>query len=458
MTNEAGRRSAVRRSLSPTALLGVLIPLLTVGALSLVRPDPVVVADRPAEQVRPSRIDLACPSALDRTRLSVAAAGGEVDGTVSRSSGNADPEPVDLATDRVTEVTSRQPTLLQGRGPVAAELIGSRFETDGLAAAECLPPEAEAWLTGLGAGAEHSSVLELTNPDDGPAVADITVWGSGGPVAAPTLRGLIVPGGSTTRLDLSDEVPRRGELTIRVEVPRGRLVPSVEDALPAIGSEPATRDWLPRAGAPATEQLLLGLPPGRGTDTLVLANPGEDEARAQLRVVTKDASFVPEGLDEIRVAPESVEPVEVSDTVREQLRKGALGLQVSATSPVTATLRSVVDGDLVHTTAVTGSSASMTGLVPPGDARLVLARAGDVGVAVVTAYDGGRTLATKRIELTEGSGGVVDLPKGTSLVRVRPSRTHVSAAVVTTGDGSTVVPLRELVRHAQIPAVRPGLP
>ncbi len=126
--------------------------------------------------------------------------------------------------------------------------------------------------------------------------------------------------------------------------------------------------------------------------------------------------------------------------------------------PVTAALRSVVDDDLVHAPAVTGTESPMTALVPAGDARLVLARAGGAGVALVATYGDGELLAEKRVELADGSGGVVDLPEGTDLVRVTPRRTDVAASVVVTGRaGATVVPLRELIRYALIPDVRPGL-
>ena len=42
------------------------------------------------------------------------------------------------------------------------------------------PPAAVRWFTGVGAGASHRSVLELTNPDAGTAVADVTVLGRAG--------------------------------------------------------------------------------------------------------------------------------------------------------------------------------------------------------------------------------------------------------------------------------------
>ena len=75
--------------------------------------------------------------------------------------------------------------------------------------------------------------------------------------------------------------------------------------------------------------------------------------------------------------------------------------------------------------------AATTALVPPGDARVVLGRAGGAGVALVTAYDAdGEELLEERVALTEGSGGDLELPQDARLVRVTPRRTGVAAAVV----------------------------
>lgn len=456
---DTGRRSAVRRSVSPTALLAVLLPILTVGALALVRPDAPVVVDRAPEQVSPSRVDLVCPSGSSDSEIALATSGRATGDVSSISPGDLDPAPVSLVSDVVERLTRPDATFVRATGGLAAELIGARIDEEGMAATECVLPRSDYWITGLGAGAEHATVLELGNPDAGPAVADITVWGRTGELDVPTLRGITVPGGESQLLDLAEVLPRRDELAIHVEVSRGRMAAAALDEIPALGSRPATASWLPAVLEPDTEQLLLGLVGGEGTDTLVVSNPGADEARVQLRIVTEDAAFVPEGQQEIRVSPESVETITLTETLRAQVRAGALALQVTSTAPVTAALRSVVGDDLVHAPSVIGTASPVTALVPDGDARLVLARAGGAGVAVVSAYGDGELLAEERVELADGSGGTVNLPEGTDLVRVVPRRTDVAASVVVTSNrGATVVPLRELVRFALIPDVRPGLP
>lgn len=455
-----GRRTASARRVSPTAVLAVVLPLLTVGALALVQPDPEPATQQAADAVAVDQADLVCPPAIGAgSTVAVVPAGDLEDGSATVDSGDGQGTDVALRTDSVTALRDRdRATYVRARGPVAAQLLAARFQPERLAAAECALPRPRSWFTGVGADAYHASVLQLANPDTGPAVADVTVLGRTGPIDVPELRGLTVQGGRTVQVDLTEAVPTRSELALEVVVSRGRLGATLADSIPALGTRRLTRDWLPPSGEPASEQLLLGLAEGRGRDVLGVANPGEDEVRVELRVVTADAAFVPEGLDEITVAPGGVESLPLTEQLRGQVGEGALGIEVRSTGPVTAGLASVVDGDRVLAPVVSHVGQAITSPVPPGRSSLVLADAEGAGVAVVASYDGGELLHEERVELTEGSGGRVALPEHATLVRVTPRRTAVAAALVSTGRGATVLPLQELVRTALVPDVRPGLP
>lgn len=457
-----GRRAMQRRrtALNATTVASLLLPLVTVGALLLVTPDVPSDGAYAPQQTDLSTASVICPSGLPGSLMAyVSTAQPDASGEVSIGLG-ADSETVAVTADRVTRVRSDGgPLVVRGENELAPGLVAARFGVKPWASAECRALSPDQWFTGVGAGARHTSVLELVNPDSGPALADVTLYGRTGVIDVPGLRGVAVSGGDSVRLDLGSVIPRRDDLAIRVTVARGRIGASVLDSYNELGAGDSGTDWLPAQSAPATNNVLLGLPPGTGRRTLVLANPGVDEARAKVRIVTAESVFAPQGVAEIRLAPESVKRVPLTRVLSAAIQEGALGIVVETTSPVTATLRSFVEGDLSHAVAGTRVSTPTTVIVPGGVQRLVLADAKAVGVATVVARSlAGKVLATTRVELTPGRGAVVKLPEKTVLLTITPRRTSFIGAVLVIGEGASVVRLRELVRSDLIPDVRPGLP
>lgn len=459
-TAPAGRRTATRRlSVNPTVVIGFVLVVLTVGALVLVTPHEAADRSTPPTEATLTAASVGCPAALAGAGAVVLATGrDDVDGTVTVT-GSGDPQEVPLRSGETSTLDATGPVAITGEADLAPGLVAARFGSADLAAVDCPAPSPETWFTGVGAGGRHDSVVELVNPDEGPAVVDITVFGRGGTVDVPRLRGVTVSGHDSVRLRLGALAPRRSELALRVVVSRGRLAASLLDQIPELGARPATEDFLPGQAAPTTSTTLLGVPPGEGTDVLALANPGADEARVEIKVVTADSTFAPAGLEEVRVPAGAVRTVSLSSVLRDAVDEGALGLRVSSTRPVTSALRSVVEDDLSHAAPVIASREPMTLLVPRGVGRVLLADAGGVGVATVEAWDAaGDELGSVKIELSPGQGGVVDLPRGAVLVRVTPARTSVGAAALVTGpSGAAVLGFRELLTKALIPDVRPGL-
>jgi hypothetical protein len=178
-----------------------------------------------------------------------------------------------------------------------------------------------------------------------------------------------------------------------------------------------------------------------------------------LEAVTPTSTYTPSGVDTVRVAPDSTEAVSLDTVLADATAKGATGLRVTSTLPVTATLRQVTGGDLSLVAPEPSFSATTGVVVPTGDKRLLLGDPSAVGVATVTAYDAtGKRLATQRVELEPKAGADVTLPSKAVLVTVAPERTSVRGAVLVTGTGAAVVPLRELVLTSLVPGVRPGTP
>jgi hypothetical protein len=446
--------SAGRRP-SPLAVLAALIPLLTIAALAVVRPAEAPDLRQAPSDAPLSRSTLVCPAALPgAARLALASAGGtsgELATRVGRTDGT------ERLADGATTLTERRPVVVTGEGELAPGLLGSR--SGGGAATRCLEPRPEQWFTGLGAAAEHSSVLALTNPDRGPAVADVVVLGAEGVMDVPALRGVRVTGGRTTRLDLADVMPTRDALAIGVTVTRGRLGVHVEDDVDPVGGDPARREWLPGQAAPAESSYVAGLGGKPGDRTLTVANPGDSEVRVELRLVTGESEFAPAGLDEVEVDPQSVTEVDLTRVLRGRLARGARALRLDASAPVTAGLRTSVGPDLSLATAGSPVAAQAGAALPPGGKRLVVAGASAPGVLTWQAWDAdGRELVEDdRVEVDPGTARRIPVPRAAVRLVVELSRASAVVSVEVGPPGLAVLPLEELVTTSEVPQVRPAL-
>ena len=463
---DGSRRGGGSRRLDLTVALAVALPVLVALALVVVRPEASSTPARPAEQSPLARASLVCPTGGEGSEVTLASAG--------RARGSAQVTPAsDGRQGRAVEVGAGGVTAAPGGSgavvvsasdALAPELVAGRTSARPVAAADCRPVSAEQWFTGVGAAPTHGSTLELVNPNPGPAVAEVTVMGERGPVDAPSLRGVTVPGNSSQTLDLAQVVPQRGDLVLRVVVSRGQLGMSVSDRAESLTGELTSEEWMPAQLAPATRSLLMGLPEGEGERVLSVANPSDSEVTATLRLVTAQSVFEPADAPELTLPPESVAHVDLAALLGSDVAEGALGIEVQGTAPVASTLRSLADGDLVVSAPGQAVTEATTLLLPgglrEGDKRLVLAGADSAGVATVTAHAAdGSELASQRVELTPDRGAEVELPADAVRVDVEPARTSlVGSVVIESRDGGAVVPLRPLVRTGLEPKVAPGLP
>ena len=459
---EVARRQRTPR-IDLVTVLAVVIPLLTVGFLALVRPPPVHDTTQPPSLTRLTSVTVVCPAAAVGSPDAVASTASGASGKLTVTSGGTS-RSVSVSPHATTPLTGPDAQVVKGNDDLAPGLLGLRSGTAPLAAQDCTVPGADQWFTGLGAGAEHDSVIELVNPDSGPANVDITLYGSK-PILSHRLRGLTVPGHRTLTLDLGKVLPRRPLLTAQVQVTRGRLGVHVLDRLTDLTSHRIQRTWLPRQTAPATSLQMLGLPLGAGTRTLQLANPGDGVVRAQVKVVTGDTSFAPKGLDAISVPPGSTTEVPLSKALAGALDDGALGVAVEADGPVTGSVvTSLDDGrvvtvpdDVVQDEAATLLPVATGKGATPVRAQVLLA-ADSSGATTVTAYDAsGKRVLRKRVAAQQGHTAVVALPRGAAYVEVVPTSTQVRGAVVLNGQGAAVIPLHELLTKGLVPQISPGL-
>ena len=137
---------------------------------------------------------------------------------------------------------------------------------------------------------------------------------------------------------------------------------SVLDSSDELGRGQASQDWLPGQQEPTTDNVLLGLGAGRGRSPPDARQRRRRRgARPRCKFVSEDSVFAPEGIDEIRVPPQGVARVSLTDALQSAIADGVVGLEVTSTQPVTATLRTFADGDLSHAVSVAADPARRLG-------------------------------------------------------------------------------------------------
>lgn len=440
------------------SVVAVLLPVLTLVAALFVNTDRSGVERVAPEETPLTRATLICPPG--GSEVSVASVSGAT-GEVTVRAGEDDVE-LSVQPDQLSLLDiGRRSAVITGRDDLAPGLVANRYGRP-WASMDCRPPVVDQWFTGVGAGAKHRSMLQLINPDGGRAVVDIVVLGRRGEVSVPALRGLAISGGETRRFDLAEIIPRRDDLALHVTTLRGRISASVLDSFQELGRGQGGSDGLASQDEPSASNLLLGLPAGRGQRTLILANPGDDEGRATVKLVTAESVFVPAGAKDVVLPPKSVVRVGLapllagtgkSDTSR------PYGVQVDSTVETTAGLVAFVEGDLVQSVPTPPLDGAGTVVLPKADKQLVLGGASAQGVVTVSLWDkAGRSLSVERVEIVRDKGYVVMLPRNARLMTLLPERTTISGVVLVTGDGATLVRIREPVLTGLEPYVEPGLP
>lgn len=460
-----GRRGiAQRRTVDALVVLGILLPVVVAGALALVRgDDPSAYPDLPPSSARLSDASLACAASGSSTAGDVLVSrvpdmrGGSVSVRVAEGDATvlAERRAVDVESGRLTTIATDGDVVVRGRDAAASGLVAGRTG-EARAAAECRAPAFDEWYVGIGAAAKQSSTIELVNPDGGPAVVEIALYGRHGLIQEEDLHGIRVPGNQVVRLDISEVTPRRGTLAAHLTVVRGRVVTTVRHTYDPLGRGTPRLDFLPAQAEPAEDNLLLGVP-ADAEGEINLFNPGADEVRATVRVVSDSAVFTPAGLDDVVVPAGTVRPLLLSEVLTKAAQEGAVGLEVVSDQPLAASVRVLGDDlGLISPATPVPADEPTTTIVPRGPKLLVLAGATRPGTVRVVATDAqGKVLLEERVEVAAGRGSSVKLPEGAVAVAVQARSTAVAAAVALTGDRVGVLRVHAAEVDAQVPVVRP---
>ena len=203
-------------------------------------------------------------------------------------------------------------------GPVAAGLEVeqvARAESGsgrGLAGLRCEAPRTESWFVGGSTAVGRDTTVVLSNPDDTPAIVNISVLTGSGTVDERPGRGITVPAHRRISFALDRIAPDRGSLAVHVLAERGRVATAVTFTS-TDGRTGAGADWVPQALPPATHVVVPGLPAADGGRRfLQVSNWGTDDTTASIRLTTRSSQFVPTGMAAVLVKAMSSTTVEVT--------------------------------------------------------------------------------------------------------------------------------------------------
>lgn len=476
----AGRRVAERpeRQLRDRgAVLPVVLLLVVVAALALTRgtqPEDVVGG---TEGALVDRTQLACPTsdlpdltaAGVRSTASAGLLGTDEAGQDLGDSGELgtglpgdEPSDLDLGRGELSPLDdAADGPYLDASGEKAAGLFG--FRTDrrsGASAASavgaCAAPRASWWFTGVGADLDHSSELVLTNLDPGPAVVDVNVYGPDGEVDTIGTRGITVAPGETTTLSLADVAPQSPELMVNVEASRGRVAVAASDRYAARPAAPVGFSWVGDATRPSRRVRLAGVPASATSSTLVVGNPSDSEALVEVQVAGRSGSFTPSDLEELSVAPGTVQTLDLSDVLPDD---EAVALRVRAQVPVLATMRASSRNDVTYAdVAAPLTGPAVAPVLAGGRTTLQLTAGAEPGAVTVEGYDEqGKSTGSDDVTVDATATATWRPSRGTAYVEVRPTEGAVfGAAVYDEGAGLSTTTLESLPIRVRLPEVVPG--
>ncbi|HTY71991.1 MAG TPA: DUF5719 family protein [Actinomycetes bacterium] len=306
------------------------------------------------------------------------------------------------------------PSVLRAQGSLApgAAVSQVRYVRTGpqrsLTGELCPAPTGNAWFVGGSGATGRLTTLELDNPDATPAVADVLVYGEHGEVPAPAGRGVTVaPHGHTTlRVDIL--APGLARVALHVMVRAGRLAMTVTDAQTA-GLLPRGADVVPQTAGPARRLVIAGVPSGlRGSRSLEILAPGDQDALVRVQVITRQGRFTPDELAALDVPAHTLTQAQLIS----QVGNGSAGLLITSDVPVVAAVRNVLGakGAAPDVTYSVASRALSGPVLSPGMysgrrwvSRLFLTAASTTGAVRVTLLRPDGTSRATTVSVTGGT-------------------------------------------------------
>ncbi len=221
---------------------------------------------------------------------------GGADGNTG-SAGSADGPSGDTVGEELTEpgrvwntdtAGADDPTAVRAEGSLASGLDAAQTTLSDGSATEvrCLEPSVGTWFALPGGDDTEGMRLDaltvhLANPEDSRATVSVDVYTEGGPSSSEESRGIALPAGASTELDLTELVGGTSAVGVHVRTSTGRVAASL-----LAEHSSGTADWVPPTAAPAREHVVPGVPGGEGRRRLHVAAPGDEPVQVRVHTVT----------------------------------------------------------------------------------------------------------------------------------------------------------------------------
>jgi hypothetical protein len=300
--------------------------------------------------------------------------------------------------------------MIEASGAMAQGLEVEQTSSGGMATAQCQGPGTDFWFVGPGQKSVADIQLYLMNTDAEAADATVGVLTDSGPIIGSSDAGIEVPPHGLVVQSLAGLVKGSQVVALNVTTSVGRVAAAV---LETSGSgEPGA--WLPCAEAPATTQVLPGLPGTPGGRELYVAVPGSGNAQIKVTAITARGSYQPTGGSGLDLPGGSAVAVALPS-----LGGIPAAIEISSSVPVTASM-SVPGGAGGAPGAFTAAAAPVQeqGVIagnpsgPGGSSQIIVSapgRAAQVKLEELTSA-GQASVTFGALQLGAGHTAVVTLP------------------------------------------------
>lgn len=341
------------------------------------------------------------------------------------------------------DVSTPEVVIAAAGGALAPGLVATQVwrhsgdDDRGLTVTPCQLPSSDVWLVGGGAGPSRTERVIVSNPGANAVSVSIDVLGRSGRVEGAADRSVAIPPLSRQVLSIDAVAPDEVSPVVHV-VATGGVVSAVLDDQWISGATGRGIDDSIRAAAPGTDLVVPGIDAADHV-WLRLANPGDTEALAQVRLLGAKGVEQPAGLRAVRVPAGSTVDVPV-------VASSASGLGIRSDQPLVAAAwaeRRGKTGDQMGDFAWTPATPPVRGvagvLLPglDGATKRLLLTAGSAPSTVSVRLGGSGASKVSTVMVAPDSTAVVDAGDVTA-VWVAPVSGTVRAAVSVAGQDAGV--------------------